>query len=309
VLITRITLRVISGYVTQDYIIIIRKLIFDNQWSKRREYFHPVIAVTENFEKEKFRVLILQKEYLVKGIPSDWIIRNRIKYLIEIVSSDEGSIKWMESANYFSAKVTCGVGNLHIVLQDIFIDAVMENSLIYIKEFKDLTLRTNNSLSLLDEFSKPNFAERIFKTRIEEGMAYIPFSMFFRNKKGGNYDIESAYTFWQKYLLEASNKLTECASINKYQDLIGVLPKRYHEQVNKRRLNTVFNNKCQRNGYYYFVYLHASSIGSTMKVKRRLASIFRGIPNPGAHTIIPFAFGNQLKGLEHLCLIILFEKT
>jgi len=38
VLITRITLRVISGYVTLDYIIIIiRKLIFVNQWSDRRE--------------------------------------------------------------------------------------------------------------------------------------------------------------------------------------------------------------------------------------------------------------------------------
>jgi len=39
VLITRITLRVITGYVTLDYIIIIRKLIFVNLWSERREYF------------------------------------------------------------------------------------------------------------------------------------------------------------------------------------------------------------------------------------------------------------------------------
>ena len=38
-LITRITLRVITGYVTLDYIIIIRKLIFVNLWSERREYF------------------------------------------------------------------------------------------------------------------------------------------------------------------------------------------------------------------------------------------------------------------------------
>jgi len=38
VLISRITLRVIAGYVTPDYIIIIRKLIFVNLWSERREY-------------------------------------------------------------------------------------------------------------------------------------------------------------------------------------------------------------------------------------------------------------------------------
>ena len=38
-LITRITLRVITGYITLDYIIIIRKLIFVNQWSERREHF------------------------------------------------------------------------------------------------------------------------------------------------------------------------------------------------------------------------------------------------------------------------------
>ncbi len=39
-LITRITLRVITGYITLDYIIIIRKLIFVNQWSEKREYFN-----------------------------------------------------------------------------------------------------------------------------------------------------------------------------------------------------------------------------------------------------------------------------
>ena len=42
-LITRITLRVITGYITLDYIIIIRKLIFVNQWSERREYFNLMI--------------------------------------------------------------------------------------------------------------------------------------------------------------------------------------------------------------------------------------------------------------------------
>jgi len=34
---TRITRRVITGYVTLIYIIIIRKLIFVNLWSERRE--------------------------------------------------------------------------------------------------------------------------------------------------------------------------------------------------------------------------------------------------------------------------------
>lgn len=44
-LITRITLRVITGYITLDYIIIIRKLIFVNQWSERREYFSGVYVI------------------------------------------------------------------------------------------------------------------------------------------------------------------------------------------------------------------------------------------------------------------------
>ncbi len=43
-LITRITLRVITGYITLDYIIIIRKLIFVNQWSERREHFRSAIT-------------------------------------------------------------------------------------------------------------------------------------------------------------------------------------------------------------------------------------------------------------------------
>lgn len=41
-LITRITLRVITGYLTLEYIII-RKLIFVNLWSERREHFNKVI--------------------------------------------------------------------------------------------------------------------------------------------------------------------------------------------------------------------------------------------------------------------------
>ena len=54
-LITRITLRVITGYITLDYIIIIRKLIFVNQWSERREHFIP----------QKGRLLVNSSRFIV----------------------------------------------------------------------------------------------------------------------------------------------------------------------------------------------------------------------------------------------------
>ena len=61
-LITRITLRVITGYITLDYIIIIRKLIFVNQWSERREHFNspnlrPLVKVKfDNFKPVHYEI-------------------------------------------------------------------------------------------------------------------------------------------------------------------------------------------------------------------------------------------------------------
>ena len=60
-LLTRITLRVISGYETLFYIIIIRKFIFVNLWSERREYC--ILKLIEAFvSKKRF------KDYLQKNI-------------------------------------------------------------------------------------------------------------------------------------------------------------------------------------------------------------------------------------------------
>jgi len=61
VLITRITLRVITGYITLDYIIIIRKLIFVNQWSEKREYFR-VLQANDCYRNSKTNLIIIVEE-------------------------------------------------------------------------------------------------------------------------------------------------------------------------------------------------------------------------------------------------------
>jgi hypothetical protein len=266
-----------------------------------------VTCISNNIEKQKYRIVIFQKD-IPNDADFDWIPKNGIRFVLEYIVSDE-KLQWKESTNHYSAKVVGKVTDLKELLLDVFVDILIEGSLSKSKQFKK-DFQNKNFTNQINTKEKCCFIKKMKNISLNDNLNYYPFSSLFKSSSNNSFDynIHAILTFWQEYLLYLTGDLEKLPKVSNLSDLIELIPKKYQGQINHGQLESMFINKCATNGLFEFIWLRKSPIGATERVKRQLETVFTGKPRIGSSTIIPFAFSHSINGIEHLVIVIKFQK-
>jgi len=264
-----------------------------------------VQIISDNVDKKKF-CLIIFNNFIPNDVNINWVINNEIRFIIEYIVADT-DVFWEESSNNYSARVNGRINELKEIFLDIFMDTIIEDSLLKNDHFRHL-FQNKSLFNIIHSKNKINFINNNYHVKVNKNLNYYPFATLFRNSNEERYDVKNLLFFWQKYLFDIIGQANDMHKVSSIEDIIKLIPRKFHGQINYSNFSKTFLEKCKNSGIYLYVWLVKSPIGSPAKVIKQIDSIFKGKPKRGKFTIIPLSFAHRVNSIEHLILTGKFEK-
>ena len=259
---------------------------------------------------EKVRLIISFQMPLDNPKDPFWVLNNSIHFVIKCkVDADYiEQPKFVESSEGYNAYTCTNFVNLEQLVLDVMIDMGVEYKLL-LSEYK---LRLDD-YSFMDAISnrKASFLKVSMGKEISEEQApYICFSSFFRSAENSfEYDLSGILQCWTAFLLELSGLLLNFPKISEVEDLIRFLSsEKQHGGLPLKSLKASFREKCIYPGFYLYVWLRKSVIGTSKDRKVSVQTILGGKGDKvNRCTIIPFTYFYVLNNVKDLLSYRIFE--